>query len=162
MTRIVPIQSRRLAAAAFLVAGSARNPAVDINPQPESASRSTPVQVAAVDITQSFRRHPGVMRGLDEIKHCRTLLAGRIAAARRELCEAERRLAALTPGSEAHRLVATRIARRKNQLREKAERAKGELRQQEARIYDATYDVLVAMIVQHARCKNVPLAALQN
>ncbi|NUQ61501.1 MAG: hypothetical protein HUU20_03370 [Pirellulales bacterium] len=150
MKRLSPVRSRRMAAAAFLVAGSAMNHAADVNPR-RSSHALRHAQVAAIDITQSFRCHPGVVRAMDELKGCRAVLADQMVAARRELHEARQRLGMLDPESEAHRLVAARIARREAQLRERIERARCEFRQQQSRIYDATYDALVDTIAQYTQ-----------
>ncbi|NLY02378.1 MAG: hypothetical protein GXY83_40350 [Rhodopirellula sp.] len=157
MKRISPVRSRRLAAAAFLVAGSARNHAVSANPHPRSSRALQQVQVAAVDITQSFRRHPGLRQAMDELKDCRAILASQVIAARRALREASQRLATLEPGSEAHRLVEAKIARREAQLRQRIEEVKGEFRRQEARICDATYDALVDTMARYTKVHETAL-----
>lgn len=157
MKRLSPVRSRCLAAATFLVAGSAMNRPTCANPTPQSSCDSRNVRVAAVDITQAFRCHPGYLRAMDELKYCRAALAGEVAAARRDLHEARRRLATLDPASEAYRIVEAKITRREAAVRQGIERAKGELREQEARIYEETFDALVDTVTTHAKVREVAL-----
>lgn len=150
MKGVSPVRSHRLAAT-FLLAGSEMQRAKETDPFPMPSWLSSGSQVVALDITQSLSCHPGFVRATSELKQCRAILAGQMLAARRELQEAGRRLATLQPGSEAHRIVEAKITRRKTQLRNGIASAKSEFREQEARIYAATYAILVDTVDRYAR-----------
>ncbi len=101
------------------------------------------VRVAAVNIGRLIRERTGMRQSLKELRSRQQIIDESMAAERRQLDQERGQLARLEAGSAAYRVLENVLACREADLEARAELARRDFRQREARIYTSTYDSVV-------------------
>lgn len=101
------------------------------------------VRVAAVDIGRLIRDRTGMRQSLKELRSRQQIIDEALAEERRQLDQERRQLSGLEAGSAAYQILDNALARREADWEARAESARRDFRQREARIYTSTYDSVV-------------------
>lgn len=101
------------------------------------------VRVAAVNIGRLIRDRTGMRQSLKELRSRQQIIDEALAEERRQLDQERGQLSGLEAGSAAYRILNNDLARREADWEARAESARRDFRQREARIYTSTYDSVV-------------------
>ncbi len=101
------------------------------------------VRVAAVNIGRLIRDRTGMRQSLKELRSRQQIIDEALAEERRQLDQERGQLSGLETGSAAYRILDNDLARREADWEVRAESARRDFRQREARIYTSTYDSVV-------------------